>query len=380
MFQRTLTTMLLNLVLAFVATAYAQEKQNASAKMDAPTLYEKSVISVVLITSIDKMDNLGQGSGVIVRSDGIIATNFHVIKDAVSARVQLRNGDIYDDVSIIDVDERKDIAILKIKAVNLPALSFADSDKLKVGSSVFAVGAPRGLEGSLSSGIISSVRTGSEVSPKFEGFRVIQFTAPISPGSSGGPLIDEYGKVVGIVFAFRVDAQNLNLAIPSNYISGMVTQANSEGRRLGKMPAQIQAQPSLSAKPFVKRPIAEVLASAKTICVYQPARGNPTVKAKVNERLTQWGRLTLVSSPEEADIILEVAQVGEYNMNDHLGSYSSAMAILREPGSSAELWTVSKGSYWSMSGFSIAKVSTQIGDAFVKFFESTLKQANKNKK
>jgi len=88
----------------------------------------------------------------------------------------------------------------------------------------------------------------------------------------------------------------------------------------------------------------------------------------------------LVSSPQEADLILEVTQVGEYNMKDHLGTYSSAMAILREPGSSVELWTVTKGSYWSVSGFSITKVSTQVGDAFIKFFESKLKQASKSKK
>jgi hypothetical protein len=202
----------------------------------------------------------------------------------------------------------------------------------------------------LSSGIISSVRTGADIAPKFEGFRIIQFTAPISPGSSGGPLIDEYGKVIGLVFAFRVDAQNLNLGIPSNYLAGMITQVTGEGRKLGKLPAQLPTQSSAPAKPYVKRPLGEILASAKTICIYQTPKGSPTVKAKVNERITQWGRLTLVSSPDEADLILEVTQIGEYNMNDHLGTYSSAMAILRERGSDAELWTVTKGSYWSFSG------------------------------
>ena len=299
---RNVLTMLFTLLLGSATTILAQETQNASAKMDAPTLYEKTVPSVVLIISMDSDGKLGQGSGAIVRSDGIIATNHHVIKNAVSARVQLRSGDIYDDVTVIDVDERKDIALLKIKAVNLLALPFADSDKLKVGSNIFAVGAPRGLEGSLSSGIISSIRAGAEVAPKFEGFRIVQFTAPISPGSSGGPLIDEYGKVVGLVFAFRVDAQNLNLAIPSNYIAGMTAQANGAGHKLGKMPSQIQAQTSTPTKPYIKRPLAEVLASAKTICIFQTAGGNPTVKAKVNERMTQWGRLTLVSSPQEADL------------------------------------------------------------------------------
>ena len=143
---------------------------------------------------------------------------------------------------------------------------------------------------------------------------------------------------------------------------------------------QSPSQPPLPARPFINRPIAEVLASAKTICIYQPGEGNPTVKAKVSERLTRWGHLTLLSTPEGADLVLDVLQIGKYRMKDHLESYSSATATLREPGSSVELWTVTKGSYWAISGFSIATVSNQIGDAFVKFFESTLKQANKNKK
>jgi len=273
---RHILTMLTVLMIVFGATVSAQEVQSTSVKLDAPALYEKTVPSVVLIISMDSDGQVGQGSGVIVRSDGIIATNHHVIKNAVSARVQLRSGDIYDDVSIVDVDERKDVALLKIKAVNLPALSLTDSDKLKVGNNIYAVGAPRGLEGSLSSGIISSIRIGAEVASKFEGFRVIQFTAPISPGSSGGPLIDEYGKVVGLVFAFRVDSQNLNLAIPSNYVAGMITQANGDGRKLGKMLSQIQAQASVPTKPYVKRPLTEILASAKTICIYQTPGGNPT--------------------------------------------------------------------------------------------------------
>lgn len=208
----------------------------ASAKLDASSIYEKTAPSVVFITCVDAKGNVSSGSGVILRADGIIATNFHVISDAVAAKVQLSNSDIYDDVSILDTDERKDIAILKIKAVNLPVLSVADSDGVKIGATVYAIGSPRGLTGSLSSGIVSSLRPASELSSELSGFRIIQFTAPISPGSSGGALLDETGKLLGLVFAYRPGGQNLNAAIPVNYIAPLAANAKGDGRSLKKMP------------------------------------------------------------------------------------------------------------------------------------------------
>jgi len=112
------------------------------AKADGSALYEQAAKSLVLITAIDGNGRKWLGSGVIVKPDGLIATNFHVINGAVSARVQLQNGDIYDEVTLVDGDERKDVALVRIKAVNLPSLPLADSDNLKVGTTVYALGAP----------------------------------------------------------------------------------------------------------------------------------------------------------------------------------------------------------------------------------------------
>jgi S1-C subfamily serine protease len=225
----------LALVFSYAPQTYAQIAL-ASTKLDASSIYEKAAPSVVLITCVDAKGNVSSGSGVILRADGIIATNFHVISDAVAAKVQLSNSDIYDDISILDTDERKDIAILKIKAVNLPVLSVADSDSVKIGATVYAIGSPRGLTGSLSSGIVSSLRPASELSSELTGFRIIQFTAPISPGSSGGALLDDTGKLLGLVFAYRPGGQNLNVAIPVNYVSPLAANAKGDGRSLKKMP------------------------------------------------------------------------------------------------------------------------------------------------
>src|SRR5215213_1444107 len=192
----------LALMFNYAPQSFAQVTQ-ATTKLEASSIYEKAAPSVVFITCVDAKGQVSSGSGVILRADGIIATNFHVISDAVAAKVQLSNSDIYDDVSVLDTDERKDIAILKIKAVNLPVLSVANSDNVKIGATVYAIGSPRGLTGSLSSGIISSLRPASELSSELTGFRIIQFTAPISSGSSGGALLDDTGKLLGLVFAYR---------------------------------------------------------------------------------------------------------------------------------------------------------------------------------
>ncbi len=223
------------LIFNYAPHSYTQVVQT-STKLEASSIYEKAAPSVVFITCIDPEGNVSSGSGVILRADGIIATNFHVISDAVAAKVQLSNSDIYDDVSVLDIDERKDIAILKIKAVNLPVLSVADSDSIKIGASVYAIGSPRGLTGSLSSGIVSSLRPASELSSELTGFRIIQFTAPISPGSSGGALLDETGKLLGLVFAYRPGGQNLNAAIPVNYVTPLSANVKGDGRSLKKMP------------------------------------------------------------------------------------------------------------------------------------------------
>jgi len=228
------TALMITFALLFAFQGYSQTP-SASTKFEASTIYEKSIPSVVFIMVANISGGISQGSGVILRSDGVIATNYHVIAGAKSGRVKLQNGDIYDDVSIVDIDERKDIAIIKIKAVNLPYLKSIDSDLLKIGANVYTIGAPRGLEGSISSGIISSIRQASEVSSKLTGFRVIQFTAPISSGSSGSPLLNDSGEVIGLAFASRVDGQSLNLAIPINYIIPLVTNAKNEGQTLAKM-------------------------------------------------------------------------------------------------------------------------------------------------
>jgi len=366
------------LLTLLVFTSFAQTAPTAQAqKLDASAVYEKVLPSVVVIEVARTGGAFGLGSGVIVTPNGLIATNYHVIQDATGAQVQLRNGDIYDDVTVIDVDERKDLALIKIKASNLPAVTLANSDDLKVGAVAHVIGAPRGLEGTLSSGIISGVRRAEEISPALSGFRLLQFTAPISPGNSGGPILDESGRLIGVVRAYKPDGQNLNFGVPANYLVGMMGAATSAaGKTLGKMPSKPAA--SLAPRPAaVKRNPAEIIANAKTLCIWQTS-GNPAMKAEIHAKLSKWGKLTLISIPEEADLVLEVVQTGNLEYYSP-GSAASGAALLRELHSGLELWSVKKGGYWAMSGYSISKVARQIGDALIEFLESK-GQLDKRKK
>ena len=172
--------------------------------------------SVVDIVTSDKNGNtLAEGSGFVVDANGLIATNLHVIKGAYSASVTLANGDAYDVVLVADTDTRKDLALLQIKAVDLKAVRLGDSESLQVGQHVVAVGNPIGLVNSVSDGIVSAIR-------QLEGMRVLQITAPISHGSSGGPLVNDNGEVIGVTNLTFAEGQNLNFAIPVNYLKPML--------------------------------------------------------------------------------------------------------------------------------------------------------------
>ena len=176
----------------------------------------------MIITSDATGRPLEQGSGFIVSPDGKVATNYHVIAGAASAVVKLSDGGMYAVEGIIRQDKDKDLAILKLKASEreFASLSRGDSSRARVGDEVVAIGSPMGLEGTVSTGIISAKRTlpGSELA-------VFQITAPISQGSSGGALLNAKGEVIGIPFVQMVGGQNLNFAIPISYVSPMIVDA-----------------------------------------------------------------------------------------------------------------------------------------------------------
>jgi tetratricopeptide (TPR) repeat protein len=152
------------------------------------------------------------GSAVVINSDGTVYTCFHLYENAEKIILE-KDGRKINDAIIIGADPEKDVLLLKIAPGNYPDLTIGDSDSLKIGEEVYALGNPRCYKNSFSSGIISSIRTdGTDKENK-----QIQFTASISHGSSGGALFNSRAELVGITYMIDTQGQNINFAIPVNY-------------------------------------------------------------------------------------------------------------------------------------------------------------------
>jgi serine protease Do len=171
------------------------------------------------------------GSGVILRSDGLILTNNHVISGASDIRVTLSTKKEYK-AKVIGTDPKSDIAVLKIDATGLPVLPLGDSSKLKVGDIVFAIGEPFGLQGTATMGIVSATGRSGLGIESYEDF--IQTDASINPGNSGGAMIDLHGHLVGINTAIETGGGGGNVgigfAIPINMARAVMDQILAHGK------------------------------------------------------------------------------------------------------------------------------------------------------
>jgi serine protease Do len=164
---------------------------------------------------------LGSGSGIVVGSEGEILTNYHVIEGATSARVDFTDQKSYKTSTLLIKDEDRDLALLKIDASSLPALSLGDSSALNLGEAVVAIGSPLGFKNTLSSGVVSTP------SRMVDGHDYIQISTPIDHGSSGGALFNRHGELVGVTTALVESSAAINLAIPSNDVKTFLAKPKS---------------------------------------------------------------------------------------------------------------------------------------------------------
>jgi hypothetical protein len=155
------------------------------------------------------------GTGFVVRSDGWIATNLHVIVGSPRVRITLQDDRELDVIEVLAARPECDLALLRIDARGLRTVPLGDSDTIRPGDPVVAIGNPFGLEDTVSNGLVSARR-------KVNGFEVLQVSAPIAPGSSGGPLFNERGEVIGIATAVLQGGQNLNFGVPVRYLAPML--------------------------------------------------------------------------------------------------------------------------------------------------------------
>ena len=175
-------------------------------------VYEKVCNSVLKINTYNE-DNYkgGWGSAVVINESGIVVTSYHIFKGEFRIEVE-KNGIVIKDVKIIGAEPEKDILILKIPSYLFPTVQIANSDSVKVGQVVYALGNPAGYDNTFTSGLITAIREHDD----FNDGREIQFNASISHGSSGGALLNSKGELIGITAASYEKGQNVNFAIPIN--------------------------------------------------------------------------------------------------------------------------------------------------------------------
>ncbi|MDR0861502.1 MAG: trypsin-like peptidase domain-containing protein [Oscillospiraceae bacterium] len=193
--------------------------------LNAEEIYAKSSPAVFHLEMFDEDELfIGSGSGFFISETGLAVTNCHVIADVVSAKILMMNGEIHDVTGIYDLALKTDCALIQISPEqsyegpaneSFPYLELGDSSSLITGSTIYTIGSPFGLNSTLTRGIIStSLRS-------INGQEFVQIDAPISPGSSGGALLNVYGQAIGITSAAFTGGQSLNLAMPINVLNAL---------------------------------------------------------------------------------------------------------------------------------------------------------------
>jgi len=177
-----------------------------------------------------KFKQASLGSGVIVDKDGYILTNNHVVKDADEIKIKLSDKREFKG-KIVGMDQKTDLAVIKIEANHLPVVTLGDSDKLRVGETVIAIGNPFGLNQTVTSGIVSATGRANVGIADYEDF--IQTDAPINPGNSGGALVNIRGELVGVntaIFSTSGGYQGIGFAIPSNMVKIVMESLIKKGK------------------------------------------------------------------------------------------------------------------------------------------------------
>lgn len=239
------------LVVAFalVGCGGTQKSQPPHIRLTAKDVVERATPAIVRIEAGgDKV-----GTGFILDGRGLVATNLHVVAGTSAIKVKLKDGSEYDVQQIAGVDLDRDLALLRIAPrTELPALSLGDSDAMSAGDQIIAIGNPLGVfDYSVSNGLVSQVRVlctkadvakeaprrkellaksqrSAEEAQEFLTMRcpaeltLLQISAPISQGSSGGPLFNQFGEVIGVTTAIITAGQNINIAVPTNYLKSML--------------------------------------------------------------------------------------------------------------------------------------------------------------
>ncbi len=297
-------------VVALIAFAIPLAAQQTPSTPDAKTIFEHTKAATVIVLAGEGAGRLQSiATGVIISKNGVILTALHAIKGAAEVQIRMANGDVFDRVELLGLDERRDVAALKISAGALPAMTPGSTATLAQGDPVYAVTNANGLTWSATEGILSAVRPADEVPGAGSGFRLLQFTAPVAPGSSGGALVDRSGALIGIITGGMKSAA---FAIPIESVLGLPDlgprSVLGSGSSL-QMPAQLAAAVPQSSTAIVNANPKQILKDAKTI--YIRSKTSFLTVDTLERALTlqtDWPKLglTIVQDQRVADLLIEI--------------------------------------------------------------------------
>jgi hypothetical protein len=277
---------------------------------DAPAIFAHARAATVIILAGEGAGRLHAiGTGVLISPDGVLLTALHTIKNAAEVQVRLETGEVFDNVQLLGSDERRDVAALKIQAGALPVLTPGDSARLKQGDPVYAISNSDGLTWSATEGIFSAMRPADEIPGAGSGFRMLQFTAPVAPGSSGGALMDRSGALIGII---TKGMRSAAFAVPIESVLGLPASGHPSPLGSGaslQLPSKLASDVPKSSAAIANADPKQMLRSAKTI--YINSKTLFLTVDTLDRALTlqkDWQKLgiTIVQDQRVADLLIEV--------------------------------------------------------------------------
>jgi S1-C subfamily serine protease len=280
------------------------------------SVVERTGDAVVRIDSTRNRNNRSQqgtGSGFIIKSDGLVVTNAHVVEGADEVTVTLKNGREYTG-QILGRDELTDVAVVKIQANNLPAVNVGNSDQIRPGEWAIAIGNPLGLDNTVTAGIISATgRSSGVIGAPDKRVSFIQTDAAINPGNSGGPLLNQQGQVIGMNTAIIGRAQGLGFAIPMNQVQRVANQLIAQGKVNHPYIGVRMATLNNATREMIDRNLegSTRIQADRGVVIVDVAQGSPAAKAGLRAGdVIQEVNGRSVNTADEVQQAVEASQIG----------------------------------------------------------------------
>ena len=285
-----------------------------AAPIDAELVAHISTATVVILSGEGAGRLSSISTGLIVRPNGVILTAYHAVKNAREVQVRLHTGDVYDQVVLIGSDERRDVAALRISARDLPTLPLGSGAEVKPGETAYVVSNSNGLGWSASKGIIAASRLADEIPGAGQGFRVLQFTAPVSAGTSGGPLVDSQGAVIGIITSGISSGSGgvqsgAGFAVPIETVIGLADGTGNSALGSGSALQMPVNRPPPSAAVLASANPRDILRAARTLNIATRSMYfTPAALEKELVKQKDFGKLgmMLVKDPRLADLLISI--------------------------------------------------------------------------